>query len=100
MPTEVSHMSSPPAASPAPQHSKRGAETHPHPTHAVVPAWADATLNDINAEIFGGRVRVTALLDARGLDKLERKIKALRVLIADDDEADGLQEESNDDQSA
>lgn len=43
------------------------------------------TLNEINAQIIGGRVRVSALMDVRGLDKLERKISALRALIADDD---------------
>lgn len=103
MPPEAAHMTSQQVVPTTTQRPKRGAEASPHVSHAIAPAWAaDTKLNDINAEIFGGCVRVSALLDAKGLDKLERKIKALRVLVADDDdESDGPRGGgSNDDECA
>ena len=43
-------------------------------------------LNAMNVEVFGGQIRINVLLDSKGLDKLERKMAALRELIADEDE--------------
>ena len=43
-------------------------------------------LNRINIQTSGGMVRVDALLDAKGLDKLEKRIKAIRALLDVEDE--------------
>ncbi len=40
-------------------------------------------LNDIRAEMAGGLVRISALLDKDGLEKLEKKIAALKTFLAD-----------------
>lgn len=40
-------------------------------------------LNEINAEITGSTVRISALLDREGLEKLERKITALKDFLSD-----------------
>jgi hypothetical protein len=42
----------------------------------------DVELNDIRVEMSGGLVRLTVLLDKNGLDKLEKKIAALRDLLS------------------
>jgi hypothetical protein len=89
MPKESAHMTAQPIASTL-QHSGRAPKAHTH-LPMVLARADDEKLNDISAEVFGGLVRVSALLDAKGLDKLERKIKALRALIADDDdESEGI----------
>ena len=46
--------------------------------------FADAQLNKINAQIAGDTVRISALLNKEGLDKLEKKIAALRDFLSDD----------------
>jgi len=40
-------------------------------------------LNEIKAQLEGGTVRVAALLDKDGLEKLERKIQAFKALLED-----------------
>lgn len=69
------------------------AENRTHmPSGATPRQLKNVALNDINAEIFGGLVRINVLLDAKGLDKLERKIQALRMLIEDDGANEGDQQ--------
>lgn len=51
--------------------------------HSPSPAPAALELNKINAEITGDTVRVSALLDREGLDKLEKKIAALKDFLSD-----------------
>jgi hypothetical protein len=41
-----------------------------------------AELNDIKAEFFGGRVRIHALLDLEGLEALEKKIAAFKMILS------------------
>ena len=55
------------------------------PSGSVSQRSTGVALNDINVEISGGLVRISALLDAKGLDKLRRKIEALQTLIEDED---------------
>lgn len=39
-------------------------------------------LNDIRAEFFGGKVRICALLDTKGLEELEKKIAAFKTILS------------------
>ena len=71
----------------------QAAENRTHMPSGATPRRLESiVLNDINAEIFGGLVRINVLLDAKGLDKLERKIQALRMLIEDDGANEGNQQ--------
>lgn len=60
------------------------AEAHPLPQTDRLDQSAAPNLNAMNVGVFGGQVRINVLLDSKGLDKLERKIAALRELIADE----------------
>lgn len=42
---------------------------------------ATAELNDINVEFSGGKIRINAVLDMEGLEKLEKKIAVLKQLM-------------------
>ena len=48
------------------------------PSH--LPALGD--LNDINVEFSGGKIRINAVLDMDGLEKLEKKIAVLKMLMS------------------
>lgn len=52
------------------------------PVVVKAPPPPAGNLNDIRAEIAGGRVRIDALLDKDGLEKLEKKIAALKELLS------------------
>lgn len=39
-------------------------------------------LNDIKAEFFGGKVRINALMDLEGLETLEKKIAAFKIILS------------------
>lgn len=57
----------------------------PHPPADV------GELNDIKAEIFGGRVRINALMNLEGLERLEKNIAAYKILLASDYKKNGNQ---------
>lgn len=44
------------------------------------------TLNKLKTRTFEGKVYLEALLDVKGLEKLERKIPAIKALISDDED--------------
>lgn len=52
-------------------------------TAKTPPQIVSSELNRIDAEIKGDKVMVTALLDLDGLDKLERKIAALKAFMTE-----------------
>jgi hypothetical protein len=52
-------------------------------TPVTLPPVPILELNKINAEITGDTVRVSALLNREGLEKLEKKIAALKAFLSD-----------------
>ncbi|WHP68361.1 hypothetical protein [Phaeobacter inhibens] len=60
------------------------ATIRPVPAPALVPMPSEDALNQINAEIRGDTVYVSALLDKDGLKILAKKVAALSDFLADD----------------
>ena len=58
-------------------------DTHTERVNAAALAIAATDLNKINAQIMGDTVRISALLDRDGLEKLEKKIVALKDFLDD-----------------
>jgi hypothetical protein len=55
-----------------------------HVQHDIVrppPNPSDEDLNDIKAELSGGKVRISAWMDIEGLEELEEKITAFKTLL-------------------
>lgn len=54
------------------------------PTPSTSPSFlmGELKLNDIQAEMAGGRVRIAAVMDREGLEKLEKKIPAFKELLS------------------
>ncbi len=46
------------------------------------PPAEDAELNDIRVEFAGGKVRINAVMDLEGLEKLEQKIAAYKAILS------------------
>ncbi len=53
---------------------------HAAPTAPSFPPSGD--LNDIRVEFFGGKVRINALMDKQGLEDLEKKIAAFKMILS------------------
>lgn len=47
----------------------------------TLPALPEGELNDIRAEFAGGKVRISAVMDLKGLEKLEKQIAAFKILL-------------------
>lgn len=62
--------------------SKMDPQTQVGKTFQAPPPLTDSDLNDIRAEFFGGKVRINAIMDAKGLEDLEKKIAAFRILLS------------------
>jgi|CXWL01.1.fsa_nt_gi hypothetical protein len=64
---------------------------------AALPSLASTDLNKINMDIRGDQVSISGLLDLKGLNLLEKKIAALKVLLAVYYEANDTGYESDED---
>jgi hypothetical protein len=49
---------------------------------APAPPPLSENLNDIRVEFFSGKVRINALMDKDGLDDLEKKIAAFKMILS------------------
>lgn len=90
-PAPVSEREEPMQSAPAPMSAAHLTTpvSAPLPTSFVAtPSSEDFILNDIQTHIKGGTVRIEALLDARGLRRLEKKIAALKLLLEPDEDED------------
>lgn len=77
----------------------RATEIQPSMPSSARPRQPESViLNQINADISGGLVRIDVLLDKKGLVKLKQKLQAIQTLISDDEE-DIVEDEQDEEDS-